>query len=392
MIELADRTVCTGSMACANVCSLNAISVKYDEQGFIYPEVDNALCRLCGKCVNVCAALQGASELKEPIGFWAGWTKDKVMQKKSTSGGLFMSLCRYVFSLDGVVFGARFDEQLKVFHGVAYNEQQAGSMHGSKYIQSNVADSYRKAGELLKEGKTVLFTGTPCQIDGLYKVLNGDHDNLITCEVLCHGVGSTRYFEDVIADLESEYKSKAINVKFRHKLRGWEDSCFSITFENGKRFLAPSYYNAFGYPFSLGHICRESCFSCGYSAPNRVADITLGDYSAKDKEKYTKAQKDLGISLILASTDKGKKVLEGMCDSLVLDPKPIQQVAVSNPALKPRNKDKTVRSEFFSLYAEKGFHAVKMRYGMPDKKTVFRFKHRRQIAFIYNLLKKLHLK
>lgn len=391
MIELAIKSKCTGCSACCDACPQNAISMEYDEEGFLFPHINEALCCKCGLCQKTCPTLSEAFDFKAPLSIYAGWSEDKKMLKNSTSGGIFMSLCREVFSQSGVVFGAAFDDALKLSHKSAFSENEALSMQGSKYIQSNVSGAYKEAKGCLDENKLVLFSGTPCQIDGLYHYLKKPYENLITCEILCHGVGSTAFFEDVISENEKVNSSKAVDVKFRDKQKGWEDSQFKITFENGKTVSQFSYYSTFGYPFSLGYSNREFCSECRYSSPQRIADITLGDYSASDKNKYSKEKRKNGISIILVSTEKGMHFLESV-KGLSLEEKEASLVGESNPALRKRKNDTKKRNHFFEVYKNEGYEAVKNTYATPPKNTVTRFKYRRQINFVYSLLKKLKLK
>ena len=391
MIELAIKSQCMGCSACCDACPQNAISMKYDEEGFLFPHINEALCCECGLCQKTCPTLSGDSAFKSPISIYAGWSDDKKMLKNSTSGGIFMSLCRLVFEKSGVVFGASFDSALKLSHKSAFNEKDAVSMQGSKYIQSNASGAYKEAKRYLNENKLVLFSGTPCQIDGLLHYLKKPYENLITCEILCHGVASTAFFEDVVSEEEKANGSKAVDVKFRDKQKGWEDSHFKIIFENGKTASQFSYYSTFGYPFSLGYSNREYCSQCRYSSPERIADITLGDYSAGDKSKYSKEKRKNGISIILASTEKGKAFLSSV-KALTLEEKDASLVGESNPALRKRKNDTAKRNHFFEIYKTKGYKAVKMAYATPSKNTITRFRYRRQINCIYSLLRKLKLK
>lgn len=391
MVELAEKSKCTGCSACCDACPQNAISMKYDEEGFLFPNINEELCCECGLCRKICPTLSEGFDFKSPLAIYAGWSEDKKMLKNSTSGGIFMSLCREVFEKSGVVFGASFDENLKLSHKSAFCEEEALSMQGSKYIQSDASGAYKEAKKHLDEKTLVLFSGTPCQIDGLLHYLKKPYDNLITCEILCHGVGSASFFEDVISENEKSAESKAVDVKFRDKKKGWEDSQFKITFENGKTSSQFSYYSTFGYPFSLGYSNRQYCSQCRYSSPKRIADITLGDYSASDKSEYSKEKRKNGISIILVSTEKGKAFLQS-AKGLVLEEKDASLVGESNPALRKRQNDTAKRNHFFEIYKTQGYEAVKTAYATPPKQTVTRFKYRRQINFIYSLLKKLKIK
>ncbi len=391
MIELANKSKCTGCSACCDVCPKNAISMEYDEYGFLYPHINQELCCECKLCEKICPSKSVETDFKSPLSIYAGWSEDSKILKNSTSGGIFMSLCREVFSKSGAVFGAAFDENLKLSHKVAYTEQDAVCMQGSKYIQSNTSGAYQKAKKLLDGDKLVLFSGTPCQIDGLYHFLKKPYENLITCEVLCHGVGSTTFFEEVISENEKNICSKAIDVKFRDKHKGWEDSLFKISFENGKVLSQFSYYSTFGFPFSLGYVNREYCSECKYSSPKRTADITLGDYSAIDKNKYSRKQRKNGISIILVSTEKGKRFLESV-NGIVLEEKIPDLFGESNPALRKRKNDVTKRNSFFEIYKNNGYQTVKSMFATPSKQTITRFKYRKQLNFAYNILKKLKLK
>lgn len=199
MVEASDKTKCCGCEACRQVCPVGCITMQTDERGFAYPVADASKCIDCGKCDRVCPVANEASERK-PLKVLAAMNRDTDVRLASSSGGIFMALAAKVIAEGGVVFGARFNQQWGVEHGHATTMAEAKAFQGSKYVQSATGDSYRQALDFLKQGRTVLYSGTPCQIAGLHRFLgNRDCGHLITVDIVCYGVPSPRIWADYIA-------------------------------------------------------------------------------------------------------------------------------------------------------------------------------------------------
>lgn len=216
MIHLDKKTACCGCHACVSICPAQCIQMIPDTEGFLYPVPDESLCIDCGLCESVCPVLNPPVQAGESVAF-AAWNRDEAVREDSSSGGIFNALMQRTFEKNGVVFGAAFDGSMTLCHQAAYNEAEGRLLRGSKYLQSVIGNAYLEARKYLKQGRQVLFSGTPCQIAGLYAFLRKGYDNLLTCDVVCHGVPSPKVFSAYRAELEGQHGAKAQRIAFRRK-------------------------------------------------------------------------------------------------------------------------------------------------------------------------------
>lgn len=391
MPELADEFQCTGCSACAAICPNEAIEMEYNHEGFIFPKIITTKCCDCRMCEKICPILNSRKISQKEYNIYLAGIKDKKIRKKSTSGGVFTGIAQFVFSHNGLVVGAQFDQRMVLKHVIAESEKEINMMRGSKYIQSEVKDVYALVKKELDNNRMILFTGTPCQIDGLLHFLEKAYDNLITCDVLCHGVASSRFFYDAIKWYEKEQGSKVTNIYFRDKRKSWEKSEFRVEFINGKALHFPSYLNEFGYPFSHRLCCRKSCFKCKYSSTERISDISIGDYTGTDKNKYSYFDRHSGLSLVIVSSLKGKEVISALSNTVDIEAKS-REICKTNPALRNRDDSLRERNLFFSTYNEKGFDFVRKSYATPTKEEILRFKYGKLLNVIHNILVKLNIR
>ena len=217
-IHLASIDQCTGCAACANACSMGCITMRKDRDGFLVPKIDKETCVGCHKCEKVCPIVS-LIEVKSDVDpkVYAAINKDENIRKKSSSGGVFYALAKWVVENDGVVFGAAF-EGYHLKHQYAETMGDVEKMMGSKYIQSEIGDSYKEVKQFLKDGRWVLFTGTPCQVAGLRRYLGKDYEKLLTVDLLCHGVPSPAIWENYMERKLLALKAKDVtNIRFRTK-------------------------------------------------------------------------------------------------------------------------------------------------------------------------------
>ena len=331
MIVIKDTKDCCGCNACAQRCPKHCITLQEDHEGFLYPKVNINLCIECGLCEKVCPVLNQGTK-KEPLNVYAAINPNEEIRKESSSGGIFTLLAEKVILENGVVFGARFDENWEVRHDYTETIEGLAAFRGSKYVQSRIEDNYLKAEKFLKEGRKVLFSGTPCQIAGLKKFLKKGYDNLLTVDFICHGVPSPKvwrmYLDETckILILQNGKKSatspstskdkkcyiKAIN--FRDKTLGWKKYSFFLKLDpafiqdgkNTKELLEPFSKNIFMKAFLLNIILRPSCYRCPSKKGKANSDITIADYW-NIQQVLPKIDDDKGISLVLTNTPEGKK-------------------------------------------------------------------------------------
>ena len=304
---------CTGCGACVQRCPKQCISWTTKEFDFRYPQVDEATCINCGLCENVCPI---DKELKVPTAqkAYAAVHKDSTILEKSTSGGAFTALADTIFPQGGVVYGAAMLNGMQVKHIRTENRTAFAELRSSKYLQSDTGTTYQMVEQDLKQGKVVLYSGTPCQIDGLKGFLRKDYENLYTADIVCHGVGSQAYFDKYMEFAKRRY-GRIKELRFRSKeYAGWSCGVGVVvvdTLDDKKERKVPyrdfdNYYYSY---FLSGDIYRKCCYSCKYANTKRVGDFSLGDYWGVEALNLP-LQTENGCSLLLVNTDRAEKLLE----------------------------------------------------------------------------------
>jgi len=363
---LAKREECTGCAACYSGCPKNAISMVRDKEGFLYPEVDHDLCVECGHCTVICPALNKREQREHlPVAF-AAWNRDENVRRDSTSGGVFSLLADYVFEDGGVVFGAALDAKMHLRHIACWSKEELRHLRGAKYVQSDIGDTYRQIRKLVESGRKVLFSGTPCQVDGLYRYLGYRPENLLSCDLVCHGVPSPGVWEDMVDSIQRETGRKIQNVRFRNKVSGWKGSHLTTLFEGGTVSSRPLTQTEYGRAFGRALFLRPSCYRCTYASMNRPGDFTLGDFwGLRDDELPEEQHK--GVSLLLVNTPQGSHVFDQLPIARV--PFPIERAISGNPRLASPTALVPDRAAFFAAYAVEPFDLVRRQYlklpGLP---------------------------
>ena len=275
---------CTGCTACASVCEPKSINMKKNEEGFLFPQVNENLCVDCGKCLSVCSINNDTKFSKHSLSeIYAFQADDYDLLMNSTSGGLFPVLANNVIKQGGVVFGATYNDEMSVVHSCAETEIDVKKFHGSKDVQSELGDTFKSVEAYLKQNKLVLFSGTPCQINGLKLFLGKQYDNLLTVDVICYGVPGELFFKKYIELIENKESAKVIDFKFRDKHKyGWSHTVV-ITFKNtnGKvysKIYGNEYNNLWYRAWKHCDCLRESCYNCEFVSNNRVSDFTIGNF------------------------------------------------------------------------------------------------------------------
>ena len=300
---------CTGCSACLNSCPVGCLVLSPDEHGFRYPHIDRSTCINCGKCERVCPVLNNKPSNPDSIFYGCKHVDDEV-RRHSSSGGFFYELAKSVISSGGVVFGAAFSSDFhKVVHIQATTLEELEPIRVSKYVQSEVDSSYPLVKAALRQGKTVLFSGTPCQIAGIKSYVGEVPDNLILAEVVCHGVPSPKVWDVYLSDLEKDHGSKVSFVSFRDKSRSWRKSDFLVLFEDGTEFRQPNSENPYMTAFLKNLSIRPSCTSCKFKRFISGADITMGDFWGST-ELGNSYNDEIGISIISINTQKGRYCLD----------------------------------------------------------------------------------
>lgn len=358
---------CCGCGACVNICSRNAITMCEDAYGFLYPQIDESLCITCGRCKSVCA-FQNQKEMNTPIRTYAAISKNREQAKKSASGGIFAAIASEILSQGGVVFGAAFDEMWQVRHIGIENIEDLYKLQGSKYVHSSTNATYQQVKQYLKAGKKVLYSGTPCQIAGLYGYLGDRHENLLTIDIICHGVPSNRMFRDYLNSMERQEGGKVTNFTFRDKNIGWgKNGLAEISTESGKKYKTIwESASAYLYCFSRGWLFRENCYNCKYTCSHRPGDLTLGDYWGIEKvhADYLGSSgwnEAAGISVIVANTERGCNYLNGIKSFIEMKLSDFEKASAGNPQLRRPNQP-GARNEILKAYLEQGWEGLEKQY------------------------------
>jgi len=301
---------CSGCRTCELLCPYNAIEMKEDARGFIYPNINKEKCIKCGLCVKRCPINNKEEEVDKVA--YAAYNKDEEERLKSSSGGIFSILARYILEKNGVVFGAAFDTEFNVRHICISRLEDIMLLRGSKYVQSDIGDSYKNAKKYLEEGKLVYFSGTPCQIEGLKAYISKEYTNLYTQDVICHGVPSPKVWKTYL----KSKKKDIYGVNFRAKEKNtWGDFDLKVEYKNSKEYINHE-KDEYMKLFLNNHILRESCYQCKFKKKNRASDFTLADFwGINNIDKSMNDEK--GTSLIILNSDKAKRLIQEVSNQIV---------------------------------------------------------------------------
>mgnify|MGYP004482294675 CR=1 FL=1 len=363
-----DYEKCTGCGACVQRCPKRCISWTQREFGFRYPQIDKDTCVNCGQCEKVCPidkTLEVSAEQKA----YAAVHKDDEVLAKSTSGGAFTAIADAVFAQGGIVYGAAMLDGMQVKHIRTSGKDDFEGLRSSKYLQSDTGTTYQMVEQDLKQGKTVLYSGTPCQIDGLKNFLGKDYENLYTVDVVCHGVGSQAYF-DKYMDYARERYGKIKALRFRSKeYAGW--SCGGVVVVDSSDCLKKIPYRDFDnyyYSYFLsGDIYRKSCYSCKYANTNRVGDFTLGDYWGVEALNLP-LQTENGCSLLLVNNRHAMQLLDEI-ESLDRVETTVEQAAHCNKQLNAPSKLMDSRQNRIGEYESMSGQQIQKVYLKNHRKT-----------------------
>ena len=351
MIDFKNKEDCCGCAACSNKCPKHAISMLPDEEGFLYPNVNSSLCVNCGICERVCPIITPKKGSSLRIGYVLRNMNPEIV-RDSTSGGAFTLFAEKIIKDGGVVFGAGYDESMNVICKEADSCIALSEMRGSKFVQSNVMDVYKRIFQLLNAGKVVLFSGTPCQVAGLVSFLENKPKNLVCIDFVCRGVPSPGLWSNYISMMEKKYGSHIIDAKFKNKTYGYHTSTMKIVFANGKQWSGSGRIDPMMKAFVNELASRPSCHNCKFKGLDRLSDITMFDcyeYSAVTGEK----DDDKGYSSILVHTDRGADLIDSVKDASKLVHVSVNRLIETNGIMvgnssKPNSK----REEFYRLARE----------------------------------------
>lgn len=335
MIDVKDKSQCCGCGACEQKCPKHCISMETDKEGFAYPHVDVEKCVNCGACEKACPSFSSSLEKElQPISAYAAYALDDELRLNCSSGAIFPLLAMLVIEEGGVVFGARFDEELNVIHDYCDTKEGLTPFLKSKYVQSKIGSCYHQVELFLKEGRKVLFTGTPCQIVGLHRFLRKDYYNLIAVAIICHGVPSPLIW--------SKYTNRMglTSVNFRAKPEGWTNYHFEGITVKGQ-FSEVFHKNLYMRIFLENLSLRPSCYQCKAKHDYSGCDLIIGDFWHVNNV-LPELNDEKGCSAIIALTSKGDTVVHKI--NIRKTPVALSDITTGNPCLtqsvrKPINRD-----------------------------------------------------
>lgn len=341
--EICQGHLCTGCMACFNVCPKQCISFSEKELGHLYPDIDQTKCIDCKLCVKACP-INKTIELNHPLTAFAGWHKNHAEYLSSTSGGVAAALSQLIVNKGGVVYGCASQKGIIISHIRIDNLNDLPLLKGSKYVQSNINDCFKKIKKDLKSDQPVLFIGTPCQCAGLKSFLGHDYENLYRVDLICHGVPSQSLLRKHVNKISN---GQGVNVSFRKGndmgLRIFDKNDELIYYSNvwNERYK-DSYYNT----FIDGYTYRDSCYQCKFARPERCSDITIGDFWGLGED--LEHDRVNGCSCILPITQKGLSLVNEA--SLELHEREISEAVNGNGQLQHPKKLTNRIKQFRRIY------------------------------------------
>lgn len=344
---------CVGCRSCEQVCPKRCIKIDINKEGFWYPKVAEQSCVSCGKCLRACPVENEKLHRNRPIEVWAVRNKNNIDVMRSASGGVADMATQIILKSGGVVYGAAYDEKLSVSHIEIKNNVEREKLQSSKYVQSDLNDCYTKVKQCLAKGNKVLFTGTPCQIAGLYSFVGKDQDGLYTIDLICHGVPSPKLFQKYLEYQNQKMKGNVIYFNFRSKdKRGWGTQYLLKT--KTKTKTKPLSLDRYGKHFMDGDCYRECCYRCAYANLERTGDLTVGDFwgIAKSHPEFYSSK---GVSSVFVNTEKGQWIFEQIKDMANIQAATIEDGLIKQGNLVRPTRRPARRDEFYEKIEECGF-------------------------------------
>lgn len=418
-LDTGDKTQCFGCEGCVQVCPKDAVSMAEDNEGFRYPVIDMEKCIGCSLCRRTCPYAHMPEKHEDNKYVFGGYNNDPKTRFESTSGGAFSAIVDAFCDENYVIFGAE-AKGLFVFHSYIKDKSELGKFRKSKYSQSIIGLSYRNAQKFLKEGKKVLFSGTPCQIAGLLSYVettNTNADKLLTVEVVCEGVPSPLYVRKLDKSIEKKYGSPIESIDYRYtgksilshgkwdfekmrlKILGgyhgkWDFQEMRIELMNKKKVLVKDrWFNPFWSVWLQHLMSRPSCYKCPFTTQGRVADITLGDLWGVHLYCPELYGNNGGSSLVVCNTEKGREVFEEAQGSMYGHKLAFEDaLKYQGPMRKPIAENPS-RGEFMQdLQSDMDYKAINKKWEKPPTLKLLFQKYvwgNRQKIFVWNMKQKL---
>lgn len=395
MKVLDNMEMCTGCTACYTACPQKCITMKKDDAGFLYPSINEEKCMQCGRCQAVCPQMQQTGQNTYKKAYY-GWHKDETIRRQSSSGGAFTALAEYFLSQDGVVYGTSFDYEKKCLIYTNTKQVSLDELRKSKYVQGELNNVIAQIEEDLKQGKKVLFVGTPCHVHGVKSYFNKKvySKQLFLCDFICHGVPSNQILQDHIKHLENKYHSTLQTIDFRpktDKLHPWWKHHLKMVFKNGKVYDHALDNDWYMYAFMRKSLMlRKSCYQCYYCNAPHEADITLADFWGV-MSYNPKLNDEKGLSLMILNSPKAEELMQHIEGRFNLYPLKWDFAKYVFKKRTPENYSLENRSRFMKDLKQRGYLPTMLRYigYIPITSRLHNFIDLGKRAFV-KLRRKLH--
>ncbi len=356
MASLCSKELCTGCASCAAACAHDAIALHKDKYGFSYPQIDESKCIDCKACEKTCPVLN-SQDYNSPKEAYACYVNDNNERLKSSSGGIGTLLAMYFVEHGGIVYGCAFLSPMSVKHIRCTTSEDVAKLRGSKYVQSDLTEILSLLKNDLRNGKKVLFIGTPCQVAGIRSRFKS-FTNLTLVDLVCHGVPSIQFLCDTLP------VSICVEDKDSMSFRNCNRYHFAIRKEETVLFERPLNRDLFMKGFFTGLLFRKSCYTCMYARNERVSDITIADFWKLKSKKLLDDGK--GISLALLNTGKGSELFTNIKENMIYEKRPIEEAFAGNEQLNHPYRKTFRESVFKGLYPHVGYYASLV-FSIPDR-------------------------
>lgn len=392
MPKLVEHNKCTGCCACVNVCTHNAIYMVEDKEGFVYPQIDNVKCIECGLCEKTCPVINCTESVNTSNPkVYAVW--HEIDRTLSSSGGAFSAFARFIISKGGIVYGATFDKNMMLRHTGISSTEDLKKLRGSKYIQSNIKDTFKEVKKYLQEGKDVLYCGTPCQIAGLKSFLKKPYEKLLTLDLVCHGTPSQKIFDSYIDKLQKETNIGNIQEFIFRRLKGWGYSP-TVKLESGKEKGLYGTENLYMEAFNASALLRESCYNCPFAKIPRQGDCTLADFWGIGRHgvpfKHDVMQ---GVSLVLVNNDRGANALNQIQNSFLVE-RSLEEALIENHNIIHSSICHPQREEIIKAFLDENatLDSINTQYHIVDSSIKGKIKMYASKYGLFNIAKRIYNK
>lgn len=404
MIKIDSKENCIGCNACKQKCPKHCISIIEDNEGFKYPKVNLKDCIDCHACEAVCPVLNSGEPLP-PLETYATYSNSKKTRLASSSGGIFYEICKIILLQNGVVFGAQFNEYFEVVTSYTESLEDVTKFQGSKYVQTDNSDSYTLVQQFLKDGRKVLYSGTPCQIKGLRNFLGKNYDSLLCIDFVCHGVPSPLVCREYLRLIQNDKSFRNLNkcnlddlrniktISFRDKKNGWRKYCMSITTCDESTYYSSRNHNLYMKSFLNDIILRPSCYHCRFKSFSSGSDITLCDFWGIEGLSISQNIPVIkeGVSGLFINSKKGAQILNQLNVTTIASN--VDDLLLQNPSINFSTHCPANRNIFFEKLSQ-GHDIIRLmkKYGNLPLKRRIRAKMIRAIQKIglFNIIKRIH--